>query len=195
MSRVKAARSGASHCRDGSVRDRDHDCFAHVAGNPGGDRRGERMRCAYRARAERLRPAHLVCRTLPRAIACVRGGAACRIRGPRPTKLERAVTQLGFKGALVNGFSNIGDENTAWYLDDPHLLPFWERVDGARSSGLSPPRILLQASQTQALDGLPAATCSPWGSAARRLSDALQLDPERTLRPFSQVDGHPRPPG
>jgi predicted TIM-barrel fold metal-dependent hydrolase len=28
-------------------------------------------------------------------------------------ELERCVKQLGFKGAMINGYSNIHDENTA----------------------------------------------------------------------------------
>ncbi|MCC6890039.1 MAG: amidohydrolase [Hyphomicrobiales bacterium] len=47
-------------------------------------------------------------------------------------ELERAVTQLGFKGALVNGFSQAGDGDTALYYDLPQYRPFWaalERLD------------------------------------------------------------------
>jgi 2,3-dihydroxybenzoate decarboxylase len=45
------------------------------------------------------------------------------------TELERAVSQLGFKGALINGYSNIGDMNTAQYLDEPPVWDFWARVE------------------------------------------------------------------
>jgi hypothetical protein len=34
-------------------------------------------------------------------------------------ELERCVEQLGFKGALVNGCSNIHDVNTIEYSDEP----------------------------------------------------------------------------
>ena len=34
-------------------------------------------------------------------------------------ELERCMKDLGFKGALVNGFSQVGDVNTAVYLDAP----------------------------------------------------------------------------
>jgi predicted TIM-barrel fold metal-dependent hydrolase len=44
-------------------------------------------------------------------------------------ELERAVKTLGFKGALANGFSNLGDLNTGDYYDLPKFLPFWERVN------------------------------------------------------------------
>ena len=40
-------------------------------------------------------------------------------------ELERCVTQLGFHGFLVNGFSQVGDENTVVYYDDPRFADFW----------------------------------------------------------------------
>jgi predicted TIM-barrel fold metal-dependent hydrolase len=43
-------------------------------------------------------------------------------------ELERCVTQFGFRGALVNGYSSVGDLDTAAYYDEPAYLPFWERV-------------------------------------------------------------------
>lgn len=43
-------------------------------------------------------------------------------------ELERCVTQLGFKGALVNGYSSVGDLETAAYYDEPPYIAFWERV-------------------------------------------------------------------
>jgi gamma-resorcylate decarboxylase len=44
------------------------------------------------------------------------------------TELRRSVTELGAKGALVNGYTNIGDTETARYLDEPENEPFWEEV-------------------------------------------------------------------
>jgi gamma-resorcylate decarboxylase len=41
-------------------------------------------------------------------------------------ELERCVTQLGFKGALVNGFTQAGDGNAVLYYDLPQYWPFWE---------------------------------------------------------------------
>src|SRR5262249_25940826 len=43
-------------------------------------------------------------------------------------ELKRTVQNLGFKGALVNGFSNFGNQNVARYYDDPIYFPFWECV-------------------------------------------------------------------
>lgn len=45
-------------------------------------------------------------------------------------ELERAVTQLGAKGALINGYSQIGSAGnyTVQYLDEPQCEPFWAKV-------------------------------------------------------------------
>jgi 2,3-dihydroxybenzoate decarboxylase len=43
-------------------------------------------------------------------------------------ELRRCVTDLGFRGALVNGYSSVGDLDTAAYYDQPEYLPFWETV-------------------------------------------------------------------
>ena len=44
-------------------------------------------------------------------------------------ELKRCVTQLGFKGALVNGFSEISDVDGPVYYDLPQYLPFWAEVE------------------------------------------------------------------
>ncbi len=44
-------------------------------------------------------------------------------------ELERCVKELGFKGALVNGFSEIDEPGTAVYLDLPQYRPFWGVVE------------------------------------------------------------------
>ena len=43
-------------------------------------------------------------------------------------ELERCVKTLGFRGALVNGFSQVTD-NTPIYYDLPQYWPFWARVE------------------------------------------------------------------
>jgi gamma-resorcylate decarboxylase len=35
--------------------------------------------------------------------------------------------RFGLRCALINGYSNIGDENTAQYLDEPQVIPFWRK--------------------------------------------------------------------
>ena len=42
-------------------------------------------------------------------------------------ELDRSVQDLGFRGALVNGYSSIGDLATARYCDDPGFDALWAR--------------------------------------------------------------------
>lgn len=58
------------------------------------------------------------------------GLAALALQDPEGAadELERCVTRLGFRGALANGYSSVGDLETAAYYDEPAYLPFWERV-------------------------------------------------------------------
>lgn len=58
------------------------------------------------------------------------GFAALPMQDPAAAgeELERCVQELGFKGALVNGYSSVGDLETAAYYDEPAYLSFWERV-------------------------------------------------------------------
>jgi 2,3-dihydroxybenzoate decarboxylase len=44
-------------------------------------------------------------------------------------ELERCIRELGFKGVLVNGFSQVGDPDNAVYLDLPQYRPFWAAVE------------------------------------------------------------------
>jgi 2,3-dihydroxybenzoate decarboxylase len=44
-------------------------------------------------------------------------------------ELRRAIQQLGFRGALVNGFSQTGDAATTVYYDLPQYWPFWGVVE------------------------------------------------------------------
>jgi len=43
-------------------------------------------------------------------------------------ELKRCIKNLGFRGALVNGFSQVVDPNSAVYLDLPQYRPFWAAV-------------------------------------------------------------------
>jgi 2,3-dihydroxybenzoate decarboxylase len=42
-------------------------------------------------------------------------------------ELDRCVRTLGFKGALVNGYSSDGNLEHGRYYDDPSYDPLWER--------------------------------------------------------------------
>ncbi|MCS5946825.1 hypothetical protein LNP25_26725 [Klebsiella variicola subsp. variicola] len=53
-------------------------------------------------------------------------------------EMTRCFVDLGFVGALVNGFSQHESEDTALYLDDGRYDAFWE-VFAPSSALLSPP--------------------------------------------------------
>ncbi|CAJ0888897.1 gamma-resorcylate decarboxylase [freshwater sediment metagenome] len=56
-----------------------------------------------------------------------RAFAALPMQDPGAAALEarRCIVELGFVGALVNGFSQVGDEETVVYLDDRRYSEFW----------------------------------------------------------------------
>jgi len=44
-------------------------------------------------------------------------------------ELQRCAKDFGFKGSLVNGFSNAGDAETCLYYDLPQYRPFWAETE------------------------------------------------------------------
>jgi 2,3-dihydroxybenzoate decarboxylase len=59
-----------------------------------------------------------------------KGFAALAMQDPDEAAREllRCVKELGFVGALVNGFSQAGSANSAVYYDLPQYRPFWREV-------------------------------------------------------------------
>jgi predicted TIM-barrel fold metal-dependent hydrolase len=59
------------------------------------------------------------------------GFAALPMQDPEAAilELDRCVKELGFVGALVNGFSQIGDPENAVYYDLPQYRPFWRAIE------------------------------------------------------------------
>ena len=59
------------------------------------------------------------------------GIAALPMQDPEQAtaELQRCVKELGFRGALVNGFSQVGSPDTAVYYDLPQYRPFWRTVE------------------------------------------------------------------
>jgi gamma-resorcylate decarboxylase len=89
-------------------------------------------------------------------------------------ELERAVSQLGFKGALINGYSNIGDMDTAQYLDEPPVWDFWARVEALGVPVYLHPRSPLPG-QRRIYEGYPVLADSPWGFGAETAVHTLRL--------------------
>jgi 2,3-dihydroxybenzoate decarboxylase len=98
-----------------------------------------------------------------------RGFAAVPLQDPREAanELERAVKELGFKGALVNGHTQ------GLYLDDARCLPFWERV-----AALDVPIYIHPANPMTipaAFEGYPGLAQAIFGWAAETGGHALRL--------------------
>jgi 2,3-dihydroxybenzoate decarboxylase len=89
-------------------------------------------------------------------------------------ELQRCVTELGFKGALVNGFSNIGDNQTAIYYDLKQYWPFWKAVEQLDVPFYLHPRNPL-ATQAQIYEGHPWLLGPAWAFGQETAVHALRL--------------------
>ena len=59
------------------------------------------------------------------------GVAALAMQDPDSAiaELERSVKELGFKGALINGYSQVADSDKPIHYDLPQYRPFWHAVE------------------------------------------------------------------
>jgi 2,3-dihydroxybenzoate decarboxylase len=89
-------------------------------------------------------------------------------------ELTRAVTQLGFKGAMVNGYSQIGDPNTVVYYDDPRYRPFWATVAGLDVPFYLHPRDPLP-DRVPGYDGHPWLRGASWAFGVETATHALRI--------------------
>lgn len=91
-------------------------------------------------------------------------------------ELTRAVTDLGFCGAMVNGYSNLGTEKL--YLDEDRFEPFWTALEELRVPLYLHPRLPARAVQDAIYRGHPelvgAFEYNPYSQRTRkRLQDYL----------------------
>lgn len=89
-------------------------------------------------------------------------------------ELERCVNELGFKGALVNGFTQKHEADTALYYDFPGYRDFWAAVSGLDVPFYLHPRMQVP-SQARNYQGHPWLMSSPWGFAVETSIHALRL--------------------
>jgi 2,3-dihydroxybenzoate decarboxylase len=89
-------------------------------------------------------------------------------------ELTRCVKELGFCGALVNGFSQIGVPDSAVYYDLPQYRPFWATVQRLDVPFYLHPRGLLP-SRLQIYEGHPWLAGSAWGWAVETSTHALRM--------------------
>ncbi len=104
------------------------------------------------------------------------GFAALPMQDPAAAaeELERAVRELGFKGALVNGYSSLGTLETGVYYDDERYLPFWERVERLGVPFYLHPRNPLP-NQQRIYEGRSELLGPTWAFAVETGSHALRL--------------------
>lgn len=89
-------------------------------------------------------------------------------------ELRRCVEELGFKGALVNGFTQKDDPGTALYYDLPQYRDFWQVVSDLDVPFYLHPRMQLPQN-APFYDGHPWLMSAPWGFAVETSVHALRL--------------------
>jgi 2,3-dihydroxybenzoate decarboxylase len=102
--------------------------------------------------------------------------AAVALQDPKSAadELERAVGDLGFRGALINGYSNVGPDEAVVYLDEQPMWELWERVSKLDVPVYLHPREPLP-SQTRAIRGYPELVGSAWAFTYETASHAIRL--------------------
>jgi len=101
------------------------------------------------------------------ALAMQDPDAACK-------ELNRCVKDLGFVGALINGFSQIGEEDTSVYLDEPRYRQFWAEVEKLNVPVYLHPREVLP-SQQKGYEGHPWLLGAAWAFGAETALHSLRL--------------------
>jgi 2,3-dihydroxybenzoate decarboxylase len=86
----------------------------------------------------------------------------------------RCVKELGFRGALVNGFSQIGEPNSMVYLDDKRYAGFWAECGKLDVSFYLHPRNPLP-SAAQIYEGHPWLLGPTWAFGQETAVHALRL--------------------
>ena len=106
----------------------------------------------------------------------LRGFAALPLQDPQAAaqELTRCVKELGLVGALVNGFSQIGDADSAVYYDLQQYRAFWATVQDLDVPFYLHPRTPL-ASRQQAYEGHAWMLGATWGFSVETSIHALRL--------------------
>src|SRR5580704_15123909 len=104
------------------------------------------------------------------------GLAALPMQDPQAAtaELQRCVRDLKFKGALVNGFSQVGSADSIVYYDLQQYRPFWAEVERLGVPFYLHPRYSLP-SHRQRYEGHPWLIGSPWDFAEETAIHSLRL--------------------
>jgi predicted TIM-barrel fold metal-dependent hydrolase len=88
-------------------------------------------------------------------------------------ELTRAVTELGFCGAMVNGYSNLGADDL--YLDEDRFEPFWTALEELGVPLYLHPRLPSLAVQDAIYRGHPELVGATWGFAPETATHVLRI--------------------
>jgi len=87
-------------------------------------------------------------------------------------ELERCITKLGFKGVMINGYTQVDNPDNLIYLDDARMTPLWEALTALDVPLYLHPR----ASHNAAMyDNHPELTGANWGFAPETATHALRI--------------------
>lgn len=89
-------------------------------------------------------------------------------------ELTRCISELGFKGAIVNGFTQKDVPDSAIYYDIPEYRPFWATVSELDVPFYLHPRMQIP-SRAQSYEGHPWLMSAPWGFAVETSIHSLRL--------------------
>jgi 2,3-dihydroxybenzoate decarboxylase len=89
-------------------------------------------------------------------------------------ELERAVTKLGFKGAMLNGYQSVGDGSDGLYYDDRRFDPFWERAQTLGVPVYLHPRAALPGQQRH-YEQYPEIVSAAWGFGVETGTHAIRI--------------------
>ena len=103
------------------------------------------------------------------------GLAAVPLQDPDAAALElvRCVKDLGFRGALVNGFSQIETEDSIFYCDLPQFWPFWATAESLDVPVYLHPRYPVETRAD--LSGHPWLVGAVWSFGVETATHALRL--------------------
>ena len=104
------------------------------------------------------------------------GMAALPMQDPdaASAELTRCIAELGFKGAIVNGFTQKDVPDSAIYYDIPEYRPFWATVSELDVPFYLHPRMQIP-SRAQNYEGHPWLMSAPWGFAVETSIHSLRL--------------------
>ena len=115
-------------------------------------------------------------KVVSRAPKRLRAFATVALQSPRHAadELERAVKSLGVKGAMINGYTNVGSADGAQYLDEKPVWEFWDRVAALDVPVYLHPREPLPG-QCRMYDGYPSLVGSAMGFGVDTAVHAVRL--------------------